>query len=536
MYKYLLIILVGMINSLPGFSTQITVSGNVSGSWDADTVLVMNDLQVSSGQVLNISPGTLVQFQGHFRFRIDGQVMANGLEADSILFTVNDTTGFSNIQNGTGAWNGLWFFHLAPLNDSSVFEYCRFEFAKAAFDEDSTNWNGGAVCVREFNRLRFSHCTFANNMAYKNGGALYARNANIIVAASSFINNYCGQASLYGYGGGICLEYSNARIFKNYFTLNSSTGVGGGLSFEYSEPSVEGNHFYDNYSALGGGFTSLRSTGTKPIVNNLVEGNSSLFFGGGIAVLETTMPFINNTVVANFSGAGGGLYFNANSFSVFKNCVVWDNYDFGGEGPQVYIWDTFSAPEFYYCDMEGGLEQFGGTGGSGGGFIGIYENCFEADPNFTGNGLHPYQPLQNSICINHGTPDTTGLFIPDKDFAGNFRIMNSFIDIGAYETLVITGDNEMNLDENLIQIFPNPFGSEVNISFSIGEPQQVTITLLNAKGSLIKLIVNSHLTPGEHLYRIDNPDLDKNEYTAGMYYLQFSFGRKDITRKLIHLY
>jgi len=41
--------------------------------------------------------------------------------------------------------------------------------------------------------------------------------------------------------------------------------------------------------------------------------------------------------------------------------------------------------------------------------------------------------LSNSICINSGTPDTTGLFLSKVDLAGNPRIYDNRIDIGAYE-------------------------------------------------------------------------------------------------------
>jgi len=499
-----------------------------------DTVFVTDDIMVASGQVLNISPGTLVQFNGHYRFRVDGQVLAMGMEGDSILFTVSDTTGFSNLQSGDGAWNGLWFYHLSPVNDSSIFEYCEFEFGKAAFDNDSTNWYGGAACVREFDRLRFSNCRFVNNRAYKNGGAIYAKDATFKIEHSAFENNFCGQPTLYGYGGGICLEYSNAVICRNYFINNRSTGVGGGLSFEYSDPQIESNHFYDNYSAIGGGFVCLRSSGTRPIVNNLVEANSSLFFGGGIAVLETTMPFTNNTVVANFSGAGGGLYFNASSFSVFKNCVVWDNYDLGGGGPQVYIWDTFSAPEFYYCDVEDGAEQFGGTGG-GGGFIGVYENCYEIDPLFTGTGQHPYQPSPNSICINNGTPDTSGLYLPEYDFAGNNRIMNYYLDIGAYETLVITSNPEFNSNTEGIFVFPNPFESEVNITFKLMEPHAIRVWIMDSKGRMVNELENSVLVSGSYQYHWavgNSPGMTGRD---GIYFLNIKKGTSIETRKLLHI-
>jgi predicted outer membrane repeat protein len=534
MHKHLGLFLIVFMINIQSYSSHIFVSGAVSGSWDVDTVFVTDNLKILNGQVLIIPPGTFVQFQGYYRMKVEGQVLALGMVNDSIVFTINDTTGFYSFETGDGGWRGLWFDHLAPVNDSSLFNFCKFEFSKAVLDSDSTNWYGGVACIRDFDQLRFSHCRFVNNRAYKNGGAIYAREANIKVDHCSFQNNFCGQATLYGYGGGICLEYSDAVIFRNYFTLNSSTGVGGGLSFEYSDPVIESNHFYDNYSAIGGGFVCLRSSGLNPIVNNLVEANSSLFFGGGIAVLETTLPFINNTIVANFSGAGGGLYFNVNSFAIFWNCVVWDNYDLGGAGPQVYIWDTFSAPEFYYCVMEGGVEQFGGTGGGSGGFIGVYEDCYEVDPNFAGGGDHPYQPAQNSICINNGTPDTSGLSLPEYDFAGNIRIMNYYIDIGAYETLVITGEQETLSETGRIKVFPNPFASEVNIFFNIEETQFVQILIIDARGNVVRELENSLISPEfyQSQWRIDDESATK--LPTGVYYLKVSRGQNNETLKLLH--
>jgi predicted outer membrane repeat protein len=509
MNKILLLIAVIMYLATKTYSSHIVVSGIVSGTWEVDTVIVSNNIQVSSGQMLAIYPGTLVLFTGHYSFKIDGTVKASGSSADSILFTIADTTDFQNLESGDGSWDGLWFYHLGPINDSSIFEFCRFEYSKASYDPDSVNWYGGAVTVREFDRLRFSRCRFINNRAYKNGGAIYARQANIQIDDCSFENNFCGQpAVLFGYGGGICLEYSDAMIYRNYFTLNSSTGVGGGLSFEFSDPSVVANHFFDNYSALGGGFTCLRSQGMKPLVNNLVESNNSLYFGGGIAVLETTAPFINNTIVSNYSSAGGGIYFNANSFAVFKNCLVWGNIDLGGGGSQVYIWDTFSAPEFMYCDVEGGDEAFGGTGGGSGGFIGVYENCFEADPNFNGLQPDPYQPLENSICVNNGTPDTTGLYLPNTDFAGNDRVLNNQVDIGAYETSVSTFDNEIIDNALSVTVYPNPTTEivTVNASHTI-----TTAVLYNASGTIVRQADGNSK---------QSVTLDISGLPAGMYFIR----------------
>jgi len=258
-----------------------------------------------------------------------------------------------------------------------------------------------------------------------------------------------------------------------------------------------------------------------------------LFFGGGIAVSQTIMPFTNNTVVNNFSGAGGGLYFNSSSFAVFRNCIVWDNYDLGGGGPQVYIWDTFSAPEFYYCDVEGGVGLFGGTGG-GSGFIGIYENCLEINPDFIGSGDHPYQPSQNSVCVNNGTPDTTGLLLPDQDFAGMDRLLNNHIDIGAYETAVFSSIENDLLPAFQAKVYPNPFKAYFEITFIIYETLPVQIFLLNLEGGVTDVIENAVLSPGTHRYGLNITDDLSTGLADEVYFLKIITGQKAEVLKLVH--
>lgn len=514
------------------FSSQIQVSGPVSGIWDADTVLVVDDINIANNEVLIVNPGVTILFEGHFIFKVAGQLVAQGNENENIMFSVIDTTGFSDLQSNEGAWNGLWFDHVANVNDSSLFEYCHFQYGKAV-GEDSAYWYGGAVCVREFNKIRFSHCRFENNMAYKNGGAVYNRDANIKIEHCHFENNSCGLSDLYGYGGGLCLEFADAIVFRNYFTQNSSTGVGGGLSFEYSDPRIISNEFNDNFSAIGGGFVSLRSDSGNSVVNNLVVGNSSLFFGGGIAVLESNTLFVNNTIVENFSMSGGGLYLNANAAPTFKNCIFWDNWDYSGEGSQVYIWDIYSAPEFYYCDVEGGVEQFGGSGG-GSSFIGIYENCLEENPQFISSGSHPYSINEGSVCINAGTSDTSGLFLPEYDFVGNARIVENTIDMGAYEYQNSMGEDLHNFEDVVLQVYPNPFSTKLTIDYFVENGEEVSISLYGPQGDKVAILVNNDKIPGKKTICWEAISVLKNGKNNGFYYLKRETINRSVTKKIIY--
>lgn len=456
-----------LINS-DGLATNIFVSGDVSGNWDVDTVFVTSDLTLENLQSLEIEPGTKVIFEGHYIFKIKGQILAIGLENEKILFTVSDTTGFYNLHTGDGAWNGLWFDHLGPANDSSIFEHCSFEYAKAV-GADSTYWYGGAVCIREFDRIRINDCSFNHNRAFKNGGAIYAKDADILVTDCHFENNHCGLEDLYGYGGALCLEYSDSKILRNTFQANTSTGVGGGLSFEYSDPLISHNEFYTNYSGLGGGLACLRSNGNQTVSNNLVANNNALFFGGGVAFIEASVLVVNNTIVENSTMSGGGIYMNFESFPVFKNCIVWDNWC-NAEGPQVYIWDTYSAPEFYFCNVEGGVEAFSGTGGIPGGFIGVYEDCIDSDPAFINTTSYPFSLSLNSSCIDAGILDTTGLQVPTLDLAGKDRFVNGRIDIGAYEYQLTTCLLEIKNQKPEVNVFPNPSSGLVTIQCFAKKP------------------------------------------------------------------
>ena len=104
--KKLLFFLILMLVSLQTNATHITVQGgeiNTDVVWSVDTVFVEGSVKVNDGSKLTITAGTLVEFHGHYKLKILGRLLAVGTESDSIIFTVDDTTGFSVIDsNDTG--------------------------------------------------------------------------------------------------------------------------------------------------------------------------------------------------------------------------------------------------------------------------------------------------------------------------------------------------------------------------------------------------------------------------------------------------
>ena len=66
-----------------------TVCGNVSGTWTlaGSPYEATCDLTIPSGQTLTIEPGVVVRFTGHYKFWVEGTLLAEGTESDSIIFT-----------------------------------------------------------------------------------------------------------------------------------------------------------------------------------------------------------------------------------------------------------------------------------------------------------------------------------------------------------------------------------------------------------------------------------------------------------------
>ncbi|PKP16485.1 MAG: hypothetical protein CVU06_14585, partial [Bacteroidetes bacterium HGW-Bacteroidetes-22] len=439
--------------------SQVIVSGAVSGTWD-NLIHVTGDIWINEGESLVINPGTRVVFIEPAIFNVWGSVNSNGTSEQPVIFTVADSTGFADSSQLTGAWQGIVFSHMVANTDSSIFTNTVFEYTKDKRDAGETSW-GGAITAVGFSKLRFSFCNFISTHSWSGGGAAaMTAGANIIFQHCSF-ENCRVYDSLTGFGGALYAREASPIVEHCTFYNNKGGWLGGGLCFYYSDPLIRFNEFKGNSALIGGGISLVHCRPARIISNNVIHQNGPAYFGGGVACNNACDPvFANNTIVDNYAAYGGGFYCNDSAAPTVINSIITNNYTFGGDGPQVYIWDIYSHPNFFYSNIEGGLNNFAGSGALGG-YHGVFADNLDTANYFDIKGPLPWALSDSSPLRDAGNPDTAALQIPPVDFANQLRLVKGRIDIGAFEWQ--SGEGVSQISTVSVSVAPNPSNGTVVI-------------------------------------------------------------------------
>jgi hypothetical protein len=157
----------------------------------------------------------------------------------------------------------------------------------------------------------------------------------------------------------------------------------------------------------------------------------------------------------------------------------------------------------------------------------LNEGNVDTDPVFDTTGASLCMLCATSPCIDNGIPDTTGLLLPAFDIAGNPRIWNNRIDMGAYEWNNV-GEEELQVAGHRLQVSPNPaFGISV-ISYPLTAGRHVELTLNDITGKKIRTLVDEEQAIGEHTILFDTSGLP-----AGIYFIRLQSGNTFETVKVI---
>ena len=514
-----------LLGGLMAQAQTINVSGVQSGVWKADTVLVSDNVTIEDSLV--IRPGTTVIFKDFFSIEAkkDAVFCAVGTETDSILFTVADTTGFHLFNVGRGGWNGIRLIQVG----SARFDYCRFQYGKAALDDDQ---DGGALRIFGCDNVEISHSTLRGNFSREHGGALNAEHSTVTMHDCDVSHNqtYTELDTVYFmYGGG--LRFINCEVDltdMNFHHNDGHNAIGGALSLDSCSVSIDRCRFEHNHGVNGGGLYLIRSYDNPcRIANSLFANNISSHFGGGLAICDASPEVSNLTVTGNLSvGVNcGGIFFYQNSSPVLRNCIVYGNTcesQVSGD-VQMWIW-TYDdhVPSFRNCLIEYGLEGIAGHD-----IVRVYEDCLDEDPVFAQPDDENYRLGEGSPCINTGLTWEADLTAHDLD--RSWRVCNNIIDMGAYEYSA-TGITETAIDMPSVRIVGNPITTESYAEIEMADACHGVVLVYSMDGKLLVSNDLGKLSSGIHQIGIGEMFA---ALPSGTYLLLFKVGNKTFTTKAI---
>lgn len=283
--------------------------------------------------------------------------------------------------------------------------------------------SGGAI-YNDGANITINGCNFSSNFTLEHGGAIYSTSSQLIINDTSFSENQSQS-----FGGAIYMASSSSLSAKNCFFEGNKTKYGGGAIHNSTGSLVlDGCIFIDNElngQGSGGAIGTSGSNVSLKILNSLFKGNKA--YTGGAINVPGGSQIVNSTLFGNnASFMGGGIY---GSSSNIVNSIVYGNT--ASYYPQIAVGNSVS-----YCNVQGG---FGGTGNID--VNPVFVNASDPDgaDNVWGTEDDGFilSPCSNILNLGSNTAYTSagGNLENDLDLAGNPRVSNETIDMGAYESL-----------------------------------------------------------------------------------------------------
>ena len=321
----------------------------------------------------------------------------------------------------------------------------------------------------------------------------------------------------------------------------------------------------------GGGITTVNSSPT--IKRCIIKNNTCPFIGAGVASWNSSSPTFINCMIHDNEDVG---IFLTDPDAIFINCLVFNNLIgmfFESSNPQIInstivnnneegiqchnnsnpelinsiVWNNeimfhsicpSSSISISYSNIEGGEE---GIETNDNGTVYWLEGNIAEEPLFIGTGEHPFSLLEDSPCIDAGTPDTTELNLPPFDIIGNPRIFGGIIDMGTYEWQGTSIDNDEFLISNFkMYNFPNPFNPETTISFNLTaeDAKNAKLEIYNIKGQRIKQFsIDNCQCAKAHKFSIvwDGRDSNGKRVSSGIYFYKLKTGSYSTVKKMLLL-
>ncbi|SHI39290.1 LamG-like jellyroll fold domain-containing protein [Flavobacterium terrae] len=306
---------------------------------------------------------------------------------------------------------------------------------------------GGAIYVNTYGANDLGSITLKNCILEKNTGSDTAVSSGFF---ASGVNNQSYRT-----------DFESCIIRNNFSAANAQILIGGASGFGLiANATITNSLFHNNVSA---------------------SGPSCLYFSASFSNGGTTLGIsasVVNSTFANNTGLNGNVVRTDNgSNTYFKNSIIYGN----GSNTPFVISGILGGPTLQSTISQGGQ------------ISGINSNPL-LNSDYTLQSGSPAIDAGNNTLIVAGMP---------YDLNGNNRIVNSTVDMGAYEYDSALGAEEF-AAKNEFKIYPNPFQDSITIDSNnnIKEVNVFTIDgkqIMNSKKSELYL---GNLNSGMYIVKI----------------------------------
>jgi hypothetical protein len=128
---------------------------------------------------------------------------------------------------------------------------------------------------------------------------------------------------------------------------------------------------------------------------------------------------------------------------------------------------------------------------------------------------------QLELTINDTSSEDIWVGFEDFFGYGGYPVYVYYIETGI-------GNSSLPLSISLHQNYPNPFNPETVISFSLPKEGQVTLSVFNISGQLVKELVNEKKPAGNHSINFNASDLN-----SGIYFYTLETGSTKLSKKML---
>ncbi len=384
----------------------------------------------------------------------------------------------------------------------------------------------GAFSFFENKNVTIENIVFRENKGRMNSSGRIANSNGIKVLNSAFENNIGGET--------FRTTHAKPELQSDTIKINQCKFINN--IPDYSIPSPEG---------AGGGGVSINGYEYLPINDLFVVTYSNCLFTnnhtrihpyGGMSQISmvysrNSKGFVSNCTFGdnssdNTMGANIGITYNS-EVSIY-NSVLYNN---NPAELYMYTYEGNSYLNIYNsCVQEGllGIKSY-----TAGNIIDYAPSNIDTDPMWDTTNFYPYSLSAGSPCIDAGTLDLPpGIELPETDLAGNPRIYNGYVDMGAYEYGPWVGIQQPAASSqqpaaNLLKIWPNPFRFETTISYERPESGQCIIRIYDLNGRCVKTLMNSQGLSGNGEMKWRGIDDSGNPVPAGTYIVAIILNGKE---------